>query len=307
MVGYYESWSAKFLPGTVPRTLDISAIPAHVNVIIVGFARPDCTYVKGSLDISYGTTGLIFDNSFISATGAELKAGIAALKAAQNNTRILLSVGGGSDAYNNWKAINTNCLKALVDDLGFQGVDIDFEKATNCAPLANGTVTCTTDAELVNAAKALRAAMPAGQYLLSTATWSTGMDGYAITLPDLITRAKYAQSQSGSAQYGIMLWSLQLATNCPNAQNITTTVCSTYGLQECGKQLPFYMAKPCSNNNNVTVDCNAQPRTYGRCGADGAGACCDGGLCCSAWGYCANDTNYCLQAMGCQLAYGRHG
>jgi hypothetical protein len=60
------------------------------------------------------------------------------------------------------------------------GIDIDFEKASTCAPLANGTVTCTTDAELVNAAKALRAAMPVGQYLLSTATWATGMYGEGI-------------------------------------------------------------------------------------------------------------------------------
>jgi hypothetical protein len=111
-------------PGSclLPAACCLLPVTAHVNVVIVGFARPDCTYVKGSLDISYSTTGLIFDNDFISATGAELKAGIAALKAAQNNTRVLLSVGGGSDAYNNWAAINTNCLKALVDDVGFQGV-----------------------------------------------------------------------------------------------------------------------------------------------------------------------------------------
>ena len=92
-----------------------------MNVVIVGFAKPDCTYVKGSLDISYSRTGLIFQNNFVSATGAELKASIAALKAAQPNTRVLLSAGGGDAAYNNWQAINTQCLKDLVDDLGFHG------------------------------------------------------------------------------------------------------------------------------------------------------------------------------------------
>eukprot|EP00775_Hariotina_reticulata_P000203 gene203-397_t len=274
---------------------------------------PECLtcqqYQRASLDISYANTGLIFNNDVISASGSELKAGVAALKASAPGTQVLLSVGGGLADYNRWSAMNTQCLKDMVDDLGFDGVDIDFEKETSCtASQSSGRVTCTTDAELVGAAEALRAVMPAKKYLMSTATWSTGMygegifknsmpngawvtnrggqlalarsnagqsldlinimsyeagwtgttgwgwqecyrahraywktqaiaigvmvtpragpadwDGYAITLPDLVTRAKYAQSQSGSAQYGIMLWSLQLATNCPNAQNITTT------------------------------------------------------------------------------------
>ena len=58
-------------------------------------------------------------------------------------------------------------------------MDIDFEKDTTCTTASSPTdrISCSTDAELVGAATALRAAMPAGQYLLATATWAYGMYG----------------------------------------------------------------------------------------------------------------------------------
>jgi chitinase len=48
-----------------------------------------------------------------------VKAGIAALKAAQPNTRILLAVGGAT--YTNFAATSPQCIKDIVDDFGFDG------------------------------------------------------------------------------------------------------------------------------------------------------------------------------------------
>lgn len=85
---------------------------SYVNVVSVSFAQPDCTYVKGSLSLQ--GTGLSF-----SSDGPTVKAAIAALKAAQPNTRVMLAVGGAT--YTNFAAMNTACIKNIVDDFGFDG------------------------------------------------------------------------------------------------------------------------------------------------------------------------------------------
>lgn len=88
-------------------------LAGYINVVIVSFAKPDCQYTKGSLTLS--GTGLDF-----SSPGSVVKAGISALKAATGgNTKVLLAVGGAT--YYNWGAMNVQCVKDLVDDLGFDG------------------------------------------------------------------------------------------------------------------------------------------------------------------------------------------
>lgn len=50
------------------------------------------------------------------------------------------------------------------------GVDIDYEPSTSCTTVG-GTISCSTDAQIVSVAAALRMQLPKGQYILSTATW----------------------------------------------------------------------------------------------------------------------------------------
>ena len=57
------------------------------------------------------------------------------------------------------------------------GVDLDYEPTDSNCVVGQSSVSCLTDAEGVEAAAALRAALPAGQYLLSTATFHVGMYG----------------------------------------------------------------------------------------------------------------------------------
>ena len=85
--------------------------------MIVSFALPDCTYKKGSYSLS--GTGLQF-----SSDGPTVRDGIKALKTAQPNTRVLVAVGGAT--YTNFKSLNTQCIKDLVDDFGFDGADLDW-------------------------------------------------------------------------------------------------------------------------------------------------------------------------------------
>jgi chitinase len=88
-------------------------------MVMLSFAKPDCTYSKGSL--SFAGTGLEF-----TAAGSTVKAAVAKLKATNANTRVLLAVGGGS--YKNWQAMNGRCLQDIVDDFGLDG-----EKSTVAA------------------------------------------------------------------------------------------------------------------------------------------------------------------------------
>eukprot|EP00775_Hariotina_reticulata_P005809 gene5809-6049_t len=168
-VVYFESWSSQ--SANTGADLDIARIPGYINVVIVSFAKPDCSYVKGSLNLSPTTTGIQF-----SSTGPVVKAGMAALKAAQPNTRILLAVGGAS--YTNFAATNPQCVKDIIDDFGFDGFDLDYEPLNpSCTTSAGGVLSCTTDAQSIAVATALRNAMPANQYLMSTASWHVGMYG----------------------------------------------------------------------------------------------------------------------------------
>jgi hypothetical protein len=101
-------------------------------VVTVSFAQPDCAYVKGSLSLL--GTGLQF-----SSDGAVVRGAIAALKAAQPSTRVLLAVGGAT--YTNFAAMSTQCIRDLVDDFGFDGVDLDYEPTnSNCQVRARARV-----------------------------------------------------------------------------------------------------------------------------------------------------------------------
>lgn len=97
----------------------------YVNIVILSFASPNCTYTKGSLQFyqpspdgdpakTKVTTGLLF-----TPPGATVKVGIAALKAARPGTKVLLSLG--ESAYTNFAALNVQCIKDLVEDFALDG------------------------------------------------------------------------------------------------------------------------------------------------------------------------------------------
>jgi chitinase len=194
-VGYYQSWSAPWKAKGADT--DLANTPAYVNVVVVSFAKPDCTYTKGSYSLA--NTGLQF--SFDAAT---VKDAIASLKARQPNTRVLLAVGGAT--YTNFAGMNTQCIKDLVDDFGFDGADLDYEPSNPACKVAGGKVSCTTDAESVDVTTKLRAALPFGKYLLSTASWHVGMYG----------EGSFAGAQPVSIYTGVNL----AMARCPAGQQL---------------------------------------------------------------------------------------
>ncbi|HEX4462310.1 MAG TPA: glycosyl hydrolase family 18 protein [Polyangia bacterium] len=165
-VGYYQSWSDSYATSGADTVL--AKLPAYVNVVNLAFMQPDTTYVAGSLNI-YGTTFLD-----VPYDGPTLKDAITALHASHPATKILVSVGGAT--LYNWAGFQPAKVAALVNDFGLDGVDVDYEPATpNCA-VANGSVTCPSDAEYISVIKAMRAALPRPK-LLSIAGWSVGAYG----------------------------------------------------------------------------------------------------------------------------------
>ena len=43
---YYQSWSANW--ASDPANLDLAKIPDPVNIVILSFVNPSCSYAKGS-------------------------------------------------------------------------------------------------------------------------------------------------------------------------------------------------------------------------------------------------------------------
>lgn len=177
-VGYYPTWSdngfsaAGKTANEVFRDSKFARVPANYTHVMASFAKPDFSWA-GLAANSWSGTGLDF-----TATPQDIKAAIDVLH--QRNIKVILAVGGAT--YNNWDALAaegaagggpiTNALAQIQRDLGFDGLDNDYELA---------------DAEmLANATKALRNAvnLAGGRRTLSLAAWSTGADCTAATSAD---------------------------------------------------------------------------------------------------------------------------
>ena len=166
LLAYVESWLER--PATTPGELRLASPPAGLDLMALAFARPEMRYAGG---LSLAGTGLQF-----SAGGAVLRQGLALARRSRPGLRIILSVGGAT-YQSGWGQLDAGHVAALVTDFGLDGVDVDFEPADpGCGPGAEGRVRCRSDAALIGAVTALRAALPRPA-LLTVAGWSTGAYG----------------------------------------------------------------------------------------------------------------------------------
>ncbi|MEW7281196.1 glycosyl hydrolase family 18 protein [Aquimarina sp. 2201CG1-2-11] len=166
ILGYFPSWSENWVAAGQPENSSkLRDIPRHVTHVFLAFAKPNLTYTKGSMDIS--TTGIQTPYG-----GTTLQESVAVLKT--KGIKVILSIGGetywgSSDAYN----INYQQIKDLVDDMGFEGIDWDYEP--------NGSFANIGSAENVQHFKDFftnsRAIMPKGQYVLACAPAGVGALG----------------------------------------------------------------------------------------------------------------------------------
>lgn len=117
VLGYFPSWSESW--ASTDQNSKLREVPSFVNHIFLSFAKPNLTYTLGSYDISDSGIQTPYD-------GCTLKESVSALK--DKGIKVILSIGGetywgSQDAYN----INYQQIKDLVDDMGFAGIDWDYE------------------------------------------------------------------------------------------------------------------------------------------------------------------------------------
>ncbi|CAO3460404.1 glycosyl hydrolase family 18 protein [Azospirillum argentinense] len=160
---YHDSWYER--PATGPAATTLATLPGYMNLVALSFVRPDAAY-PGRLDLK--ETGLQYG-----FPGTVLRDAIALLKQRQPGTRVLLAVGGAN--YANWDALNLDALVRLVQDLGVDGVDLDFEPVSpGCS--VRGRVRCLSDAMWLDLVARFRAAFPR-PLLLTVPGWSIGAYG----------------------------------------------------------------------------------------------------------------------------------
>jgi len=147
-VGYFASWAES--SATTGSKATLANIPSYVNIINLSFMKPDVTYT-GNLDIS--KTGLKFPYN-----GKILREAIAILKKKNPNTKVLISVGGGT--YISWGLLNETAIAQFVEDFDLDGVDIDFEPSDPRCVFYNGNVACQTDAQFLDIVTRFRTVFP---------------------------------------------------------------------------------------------------------------------------------------------------
>ncbi|WP_372069723.1 glycoside hydrolase family 18 protein (plasmid) [Tistrella mobilis] len=190
---YWESWMDQ-PASTAVADLDamhLMALPAEVDHLYIHTALPLCTYTSLADNLK-ATVGIQWD-----VPVSTLKAVVDRFRASHPRTRIQLVVmqlgpsyewlhepydpagwGGQTDAH-------MAALRHLVDDLGLDGIEIDYEVLSEVDDLAHhcwtdpdGIRRCYTDAELLAVIKRFRAWFPR-PYLISWAGLHVGCYGEA--------------------------------------------------------------------------------------------------------------------------------
>lgn len=184
MVGYYPSWSSPWFDASgktdeqIFKTSELASVSSTYTHVVVSFASPEFRW--NGLSSGWDGTGLSF-----SMSPADVKAAIDVLH--RRNIKVLLAVGGAT--YNEWTSLAnegrqgdgpiTQSLTRVMQDLGFDGLDVDYETDADIARYAYAT-------------KAMRQAVDkAGNgRVLSAAGWSTGADCTADTSSDAACSGK---------------------------------------------------------------------------------------------------------------------
>lgn len=130
IAGYFPTWGGNL-------SIDLEKIPKYVTTILFAFAKPSLTYTSGS----FSNTGLEFSITF-----NEVKALISSNRKSNPQRKYLISFGGATYP---WSGPNYSAMVKLSDDLGVDGIDIDYESSSSCTDIDTTSVTCNTDEEII--------------------------------------------------------------------------------------------------------------------------------------------------------------
>lgn len=149
MIGvYFESWAQPW--SNLASATALAKIDKPIDLVFLSFVKPFCVYKKGQC--TFAGTGLDFSLEFLT-----VKTAISILKS--KGIKVMLAVGGASYAFENYQP---QACTDLMNDLGCDGIDIDWEPALGYAD----------NAKLGPIIQATRQAI--GTKLLSLAGFSTG-------------------------------------------------------------------------------------------------------------------------------------
>lgn len=218
VLAYFPSYSETW--ATTSQNSKLREIPSFVNYVFLAFAKPNLTYTKNSFNISGTGIEVPYD-------GCALKESVAALKA--KGVNVILSIGGETywntaDAYN----INYQQIKDLVDDIGFVGIDWDFEPNGSFAQIGSATNVQHFKDFITNS----RALMPKNQgYIIACAPSGVGALGGQIN-DDTSSPYKYANRNSLTGETD---------TNLYNATTPNNGI-SLFGFGATGHMIPVIQA-----------------------------------------------------------------
>jgi chitinase len=175
LAGYYGIYAEQVSsPNPAGKDTPLAQLPAYVNVVNVAFMRPDASYAAGSFKLA--GTGVEPAYWAVADSGQIFHDAIAELHRRNPETQVMISVGGAT--YFNWTAFDPVAIAAFAGDMGFDGVDLDYEPgdaSVHCTQSV-GKVTCLSDKPFVDLVTRMRAALPRPK-LLSIAAWSVGAYG----------------------------------------------------------------------------------------------------------------------------------
>jgi chitinase len=209
VLAYFPSYSENWASSN--QNSKLREIPAYVNYVFLAFGKPDLTYTQGSFDISGTGIEVPYD-------GCGLKESVSALKA--KGVNVILSIGGetywNSNVYAN---INYQQIKDLVDDMGFIGIDWDFEPSGSFQQIGNAA----NVQHFIDFFTNSRAIMPKSEgYILACAPAGVGALG-GQTNNDAASPFAYANRNTVTGESDTNLYNATAATNGINLFGFSST------------------------------------------------------------------------------------
>ena len=242
VLGYFPSWSESWV--STNQDSPLRRIPSFVTHVFLSFAKPDLTYVQGSYNISQTGIDVPYD-------GCTLKESVSALR--NKGIKVILSVGGET-YWNNpsvYSNINYQAIKDLVDDIGFAGIDWDFEPNGSFSDIGN-TANVQHFIDFINNSRAL---MPSSQgYIIACAPSGVGALGSQVN-NDINSPYKFANRNTLTGETDANLYNGTVATNGINLFGFSASGHMIPVLQAVGNKIDIvaYQGYNCGGSTNRAI------------------------------------------------------